>query len=85
MFETGDDGRAGGRGMFTRRVVVVGLLQVAGLGVLCGRLYQLQVLGQRQFGELADANRTTRQAVAPLRGRIFGRDGNVLADTEEVF
>jgi penicillin-binding protein 2 len=77
MFETEDGGGAGGRSMFTRRAAVV--------GVLCGRLYQLQVLGRRQYGELADANRTTRQVLAPLRGRIFGRDGNVLADTEEFY
>jgi penicillin-binding protein 2 len=85
MFEIEDGGSASGRGMFTRRAAVVGLLQIAGLGVLCGRLYQLQVLDQRQYGELADANRTMRQTLAPLRGRIFGRDGQVLADTEEFY
>ncbi len=84
MFESYDDG---GRNTvrFSRRVVLIGLAQMAGLGVLAGRLYQLQVLDQRQYGELAKSNRTTRQTLAPLRGRIFDRDGNLLADTDEFF
>lgn len=85
MFETGDNGLEQSRRQFLWRVGAVGLLQAAGLGVLSARLYQLQVLDQRQYGELADANRTTRQALAPLRGRIIGRDGVVLADTQEIF
>ncbi len=71
--------------MFTRRTAAVGLLQIAGLGVLTARLYQLQVLDQRQYGKLADANRTNRQTLAPLRGRIYDRYGGLLADTEEFY
>ena len=71
--------------LFTRRAAAVGLLQVVGLGVLTARLYQLQVLDQRQYGALADANRTTRQTLAPLRGRIYDRYGALLADTEEFY
>lgn len=85
MFETEHAGGDHGRSRFTRRAAFVGLLQLAGLGVLGTRLYQLQVLDQRQYDEMAKRNRTTRQTLAPLRGRIFGRDGKVLADTEEYY
>lgn len=85
MFEGDDASSEPARKVFTRRAAAVGLLQVAGLGVLTARLYQLQVLDQRQYGELADANRTTRQTLAPLRGRIYDRQGGLLADTEEFY
>ena len=85
MFEAGDSTSERARAVFTRRAAAVGLLQIAGLGVLTARLYQLQVLDQRQYGNLADANRTNRQTLAPLRGRIYDRYGGLLADTEEFF
>ncbi|MGI9478909.1 MAG: penicillin-binding protein 2 [Hyphomicrobiaceae bacterium] len=85
MFEGDDASSDPARAVFTRRAAAVGLLQVVGLGVLTARLYQLQVRDQRQYGELADANRTTRQTLAPLRGRIYDRYGALLADTEEFY
>lgn len=83
MFGAGEDEES--RRRFLRRAALLGVAQVAGFGVLGARLYQLQVLERRQYGQLADANRTMRQVIAPLRGRIFDRNGNVLADTKERF
>ena len=85
MFEIGETGTERVRATFTRRAVFVGVLQVAGLGAIAARLYQLQVLNERQYGDLADANRTNRQALAPLRGRIYDRYGQLLAGTEEFY
>lgn len=85
MFSAGSGSPHPGRRVFSRRAAFVGMVQIAGLGVLTSRLYQLQVLDQRQYGELADANRTSRQILAPLRGRIFDRYGELLADTEEFY
>jgi penicillin-binding protein 2 len=73
------------RRRFLRRIGLVGLAQVAGFGVLGSRLYQLQVVDQRRYEQLAKANRTMRQVIAPLRGRIFDRNGQVVADTVESF
>jgi len=85
MFETEHRGADNGQKRFSRRALFVGLLQVAGMTAIGGRLYQLQVLDQRQYDQLAKRNRTTRQTLAPLRGRIFDRDGNLLADTQEFY
>ncbi len=85
MFESGSGKSDVVSRRFTRRAAIVGLVQAAGLGVLTARLYQLQVLDQSRYGELADANRTTRITLAPLRGRIFDRYGEVLADTLEFY
>ena len=85
MFEIGENESERARATFTRRAAVVGLLQVAGLGAIAARLYQLQVLNERQYGDLADANRTNRQTLAPLRGRIYDRYGQLLAGTEEFY
>jgi penicillin-binding protein 2 len=85
MFEAGGGAPHAGRGVFTRRAAVVGLVQIAGLGLLASRLYQLQVVDQNRYGQLADANRISRLTLAPLRGRIFDRYGGMLADTEEFY
>ncbi len=85
MFEIGENESERARATFTRRAAVVGLLQLAGLGAIAARLYQLQVLNERQYGDLADANRTNRQTLAPLRGRIYDRYGQLLAGTEEFY
>ncbi|MFT7578250.1 MAG: penicillin-binding protein 2, partial [Alphaproteobacteria bacterium] len=60
MFEAGGGAPHAGRGVFTRRAAVVGLVQIAGLGLLASRLYQLQVVDQNRYGQLADANRISR-------------------------
>lgn len=70
---------------FSRRALLVGGLQVAGVGALSARLYQLQVLEGQYYAPLADNNRFSVQVLAPVRGRIFDRNGVVLASNEERF
>ena len=71
--------------LFTRRVALLGLGQLAVLGALGTRLHQLQVLEASRYAPLADDNRINTLALAPLRGRIRDRFGVLLADNAEAF
>lgn len=70
---------------FTRRSLLISGCQVAGFGLLAGRLFQLQVLEGHYYAPLAENNRVTVQFSAPVRGRIFDRKGKLLAGNEESF
>lgn len=68
------------RRRFSRRALLIGGGQLGALGVLAGRLYQLQVMEQDRYVLLADDNRISTQVLASQRGRILDRAGVVLAD-----
>ncbi len=63
----------------TRRALVLGGLQLGLLGLLGGRLYQLQVVEGDRFSLLAEENRVNMRLLVPPRGRIVDRFGEDLA------
>lgn len=81
MFSVSDDNSR--YKTFTRRVAILGGLQVAAFGVLAGRMYYLQVLRSDEYRMLADENRINVRLLAPLRGRIVDRFGNELASNRQ--
>ena len=52
-------------GVFTRRALMVGGVQVAALGALAARLYQVQVVEGERYATLADSNRISARLLAP--------------------
>ncbi len=68
-----------GRGVFTRRVLLLGAGQLGVFGLLARRLYQVQVVEGARYATLARHNRISERLIAPLRGRLFDRSGVVLA------
>ena len=72
--------RAEGQRRVTRRALVLGGAQVAVLGTLLFRMHHLQVDQADEFRLLADENRINLQLIAPARGRIFDREGRVIAE-----
>lgn len=68
------------RQIFAGRVVVAAVFAVLLLGVVVGRLVQLQVMQYEQFEEQAQGNRIRIEAVPPNRGLILDRKGRVLAE-----
>ncbi len=72
-------------GRFTRRGLLLGLGHAAVFGGLTARLYQLQVLDGAETAVLADDNRIRQFPLPPLRGRILGASGKVLADNRQSF
>jgi penicillin-binding protein 2 len=84
MSDLDDDERAH-RMMFSRRALILGGVQAAGLGILGLRFFNLQVVQEGRYAPLAEENRINLQVVAPKRGRILDRNGVELASNEEVF
>ncbi|QDH17460.1 penicillin-binding protein 2 [Swingsia samuiensis] len=68
-----------GRGVFTRRALLVMAAQVGILSVLGRRLYNIQVVDGPHLKQLAERNRTSKRLLAPARGPIYDRFGTELA------
>ena len=64
--------------VFTRRALLMMGGQAALLGGLAARLYQVQVVDGARYRTLADENRISSRLMAPPRGRILDRFGEVL-------
>lgn len=64
----------------SRRAMLLGGLQLAGFGVLAGRMYQLQVVESDRYAVLADRNRISIRFSVAARGLIVDRFGQPLAD-----
>lgn len=65
--------------IFTRRALVIMAGQTAALGALGARLYRVQVVEGEKYATLAENNRLSARLIAPARGRILDRYGQVLA------
>lgn len=84
MFQRQSDDRIERR-QFTRRALLFGALQVCTFGLIGSRLFRLQVLDGARYAPIAEDNRINIQMLAPTRGRIFDRFGEVLADNREAY
>ncbi|HEY2618951.1 MAG TPA: penicillin-binding protein 2, partial [Acetobacteraceae bacterium] len=65
--------------VFTRRALLMMGGQVAVLGALAARLYQVQVVDGGRYATLAEENRISARLIAPPRGRMLDRFGTVVA------
>lgn len=71
--------------LFQSRVTVA-IIMVLGLTLLLGaRLYHLQIVDTQTYTTLSDRNRVQVQPVAPTRGLILDRNGQLLAENRPVF
>lgn len=66
--------------LFAYRALTASILVLLGLLTLVGRLAWLQVIEYEHFATLSDNNRIKLQPITPTRGRIFDRNGVLLAD-----
>ena len=65
-------------GVFTRRALLIAGAQVTALGALGAKLYQVQVLEGDRYATLAEENRISARLIAPPRGRVLDRFGEIL-------
>ncbi len=66
-------------GVFTRRALLLMAGQTAALTALGVKLYRVQVEQGAKYATLAESNRVSARLIAPPRGRIVDRFGQVLA------
>jgi len=64
----------------TRRGLVIGGLQAGVMTALALRMRHLQLEQADQFRLLADENRINIQLLPPARGRVFDRNGQIIAE-----
>jgi len=69
--------------LFTRRALLLGGGQLGLLGLLVGRLYNLQVIESSKYVVLAEENRVNLRLLAPPRGRIYDRFGVEIASNRK--
>jgi penicillin-binding protein 2 len=68
------------RRIFIGRVVLTSVFATALLGLVIARLVQLQIFDYEHFAERSLGNRVRIEAVPPIRGLVFDRQGRVLAE-----
>lgn len=68
--------------VFSRRALIFGGVQLAAFSALAGRLYYLQFINAEKYATLSENNRIKLQLVAPARGNILDRNGEVMANSE---
>ena len=73
------------RRSFSTRTLGLFLVALLMVGVLLGRLLQLQVWEYDTYQTRSDDNRIQVQPIAPPRGRIYDRNGELLADNQPVW
>jgi penicillin-binding protein 2 len=68
------------RRLFIARVVLTSVFAILLLGLVIARLVQLQVIDYGYFTERSQGNRIRIEAVPPIRGLMFDRQGRILAE-----
>ncbi len=70
------------RRIFLSRLLIGGLIAILLICVLIARLFYLQVLQHEYYSTASDKNRIYSQVIPPTRGRIYDRNGVLLADNK---
>ena len=68
-----------------RRIVYTMYIIIAAFVVLAGRLFQLQIIQGEEYRRLSENNCIRLQSIAPLRGKILDRHGEILAENRPAF
>lgn len=71
--------------LFNRRAVAAIASVLVLFTVIAVRLVDLQIVNHEHFTTLSDANRITINPIAPTRGLIFDRNGEILAQNLSAF
>ncbi len=71
--------------LFSNRILIAGFLVFILIGILLFRLFQLQYVNYGYYSDLSQNNRVRITSVPPTRGRIFDRNGQILADNLPTF
>ncbi len=71
--------------LFSRRLLVLGVLVIVGILVLLIRLVQLQIFQHNTYTTLSDQNQLALVPIEPSRGLIYDRNGVLLADNTTAY
>ncbi len=82
MIRTPKDNEESGR-VVNRRAIILGGAQLSFLGILGLRMRFMQVEQADQFRLLAEENRVNLRLIPPIRGLIYDRFGDIIAENEQ--
>jgi penicillin-binding protein 2 len=71
--------------MFLGRIVAAGIITVLLSGLVVYRLADLQIVHFEHFSRLSQGNRVRLEPVPPVRGLLFDRNGQLLAENQPVY
>jgi penicillin-binding protein 2 len=71
--------------MFLGRIVAAGVITVVLSGLVVYRLVDLQIVHFEHFSRLSQGNRVRLEPVPPVRGLLFDRNGQLLAENQPVY
>ena len=71
--------------LYRGRLLVVSIIVIFMLGILLARVAYLQVMKNADYQTLSNQNRIKIEPLAPNRGRIYDRNGVILAENRLVF
>jgi len=71
--------------IFNRRLFILICVKIFLIFVLSVRLLYLQIFKYKKYVTLADSNRIKSFIIPPLRGKIFDRNGNILATNSNYY
>jgi penicillin-binding protein 2 len=66
--------------LFLSRLIAAAVIMFLLTGVLVYRLVQLQIVDYQRFAEMSQGNRLRIEPLAPTRGLVYDRNGNILAE-----
>ncbi len=73
------------RQLFNRRLILASGVVLVLFAALVVKMVNLQIVQYEYFSARSDGNRLHSQYVAPARGLIFDRNGELLADNQPIF
>ena len=73
------------RQLFNRRLILASGVVLVLFAALVVKIVNLQIVQYEYFSARSDGNRLHSQYVAPARGLIFDRNGELLADNQPIF
>jgi penicillin-binding protein 2 len=71
--------------LFRNRILVMAAFMLALASTVIYRYYDLQIVNYQEYATQSERNRVHVQPVAPTRGMIFDRNGELLADNKPSF
>jgi penicillin-binding protein 2 len=70
---------------FSRRSFIVGGIKISLIALLCGRLFYLQFLKYSNYKIMSEKNKLRVVIILPVRGKIYDRNKNIIADNVKTY
>ncbi len=68
--------------IFVKRLLLAAVIMIIGVVIILFRIFDLQIIKHDYYKEEAIENQLLIRSIAPIRGRIFDRNGVLLADNK---